>query len=354
LRAIVAARWSTGFAVALACAVAAASAAPGAAAPAARYLTFIANSRSLHPSVELAQASGASPRRLGPGVAAALAPSGGEVAVVEMVGPQANSSSELVLYRTRGGKARKLYHYDGFLSLLGWSADSRLLLAAATAGSSTGPLLVINAANGHTSTLARGTIEGASFAPDRSDRVVYAAASSLRSSAAVNLFVAQPSGARRRQLTDDGRSSFPVWGSRSIIFTRSTSRGTQKAPINQLWSVAPDGADARQLTHMSVGPLVAGLVPVAVSADGRHLLADFEGTDTSAAWTVDVHGGSASARPLNGIRDGNIPDAISRDGQRVLLTNGFEGSPSAVQAIPWGGGAPVVLAAHGANASWNS
>ncbi|HEX2703730.1 MAG TPA: hypothetical protein VHM72_09895, partial [Solirubrobacteraceae bacterium] len=195
--------------------------------------------------------------------------------------------------------------------------------------------------------------EGASFAPNRSDDIVYALAKSLRSSAPINLFVSSLHGTSKRQLTDDGHSDYPVWGARAIVFARSSPRGSQDEPINQLWSIAPSGHDARQLTHMSVGPLVAGLVPVAISANGEHVLADFEGTDTSAAWAVSVSGATAFPRALNGVADGDIPDALSRDGRTVLLTKGFEGAPTSVETIPWAGGKPTVLSAHGASASWN-
>jgi hypothetical protein len=317
-------------------------------------LTFIANSRTLHPSVEIANLNGGDPRTLGPGMSALIAPAGSLVAAIRLLPPQDNTTSELLTYPARGGAARQLYHYDGFLVLAGWSADSKLLLAYGTGNSDAGPLLVINRASGSVTTIARGVIDGASFAPNASDDVVYALAKSLLSSAPINLFISSPDGSSRRQLTRDGHSSYPVWGARAIVFARSRSRGPQDDPINQLWSITPSGADARQLTHMSVGPLVAGLVPVAMSANGEHVLADFGGTDTSAAWTVTLSGATTVARALNGVADGDSPDALSRDGATVLITNGFEGAPTSVESIPWAGGKPTVLSAHGANASWNA
>ncbi len=316
-------------------------------------LTFIANSRTLHPSVEIAGVDGSRPRRLGAGMTALVSPSGSSVAVVASVGPQSNSSSQLLLYSQHAGPARKLLREHGYLELIGWSRDSKLVLAFASGGDETGPLMIVNVANGRSTVLARGLVEGASFAPHDSYDVVYGLAKSLRVGSQVNLFVKLASGGPSVQITHDGASSDPIWGPRSIVFVRARSRGSQEAPINQLWSISPNGSGARQLTHMSVGPLVEGLVPTAISADGRHLLADFEGTDTSAAWTVDLSQPSVSPRPLNGIRDGNIADAISRDGTAVLLTNGFEGNATSVEAVPWGGGRPTVLAGHGADASWN-
>ncbi len=341
------------------CALAAALASAGllaaslAQASSAAHLTFIANSRTLSPSVEIADLNGGNARLLGAGMSALLAPSGSAVAVIRLLPPQDNATSELLTYPARGGVARRLYHYDGFLALLGWSADSKLLLADASDNANAGPLLVINTASGSVRTIARGVIVGASFAPNASDDVVYALANSLLGSAPINLFIGSARGSSRRRLTSDGHSFDPVWGARSIIFARSRSRGSQDEPINQLWSIAPSGHDATQLTHMSVGPLVAGLVPVAVSASGQHVLADFEGTDTSAAWTVNLSGSSTVPRALNGVADGDIPDGLSRDGGMVLITKGFEGAPTSVETVPWAGGEPTVLSTHGANASWN-
>jgi hypothetical protein len=341
------------------CALAAAVAAGGllvtslARASAPAYLTFISNSRTLHPSVEIANLNGSNPRRLGPGMSAIVAPSGSLVAAITLLAPQDNATSELLTYPTGGGAARRLYHYDGFLTLVGFSTDSKLLLAYGSNNSNTGPLLVINAASGSVTTIARGVVEGACFAPNASDDVVYALAKSLLGSAPVNLFISPAHGSSSRRLTGDGHSFDPVWGARAIVFARSSSRGQQDDAINQLWSIASSGRDATQLTHMSVGPLAAGLVPVAVSATGEHVLADFEGTDTSAAWTVNLGGERTVARALNGVADGNVPDGLSRDGGTVLVTKGFEGAPTSVESVPWAGGEPTVLSAHGANASWN-
>jgi hypothetical protein len=315
-------------------------------------LTFIANSRTVKPSVDIASLDGSNPRRLGPGMSAAISPSGAYVAAVELVGPQDNTSSELVLYRSAGGGAKKLYRHAGFLQLFGWSANSKLLLAWVSGANNRGPLLEINASSGSATTLASGVIEGASFAPNSSGDVVFALAKSLLGIAPVNLFVNLPSGGPALQLTRDGHSIEPLWGPKAIIFARETSRGAQDSPINQLWKIAPSGGKATQLTHMSVGPLVSGLVPIAISRNGQHLLAEFGGTDTSAAWAVNLGGGPAAPRALAGT-DGNIPDAISRNGETVLLTRGFEGAPTSVETIPWAGGKPTVLSKHGADASWN-
>jgi hypothetical protein len=316
------------------------------------YMTFIEHSRSITPSVAIANIDGSGVRTLGPGVLAQISPDGSEVAVVDDL--PGNRGATLSLYPAGGGSARELYHSAGFISLDGWSADSTMLLAFAPAGlKNLGPLLAITASSGASATIATGNIEGASFSQAGSNDIVYALSTSQLLTAPVNLFTSSPSGGDTREITDDGHSIEPLWGPHDIVFARFKLRGQDAAPINQLWSINADGTDPKQLTHMSVGMLVSGLVPVAFSADGTHLLAAYGGQDTSASWTVDLSRTPAVVRDLNHVFDGNFPDGISRDGKTVLLNKGFEDSPPSVETVPWGGGKPTVVAKHGANASWN-
>lgn len=320
---------------------------------AAAVVTWIRGANSLNGSVEIANLTGTDARRLGPGMFAAVAPDGASVAVVQLLPPADNASSELLVYPAGGASAAvRLYHCDGFLRFDGWSTDSKLILASCPRGlNDTGPLLVIAAAGGSVATIASGAIDGASFAPNASDDVVYALGSSQLLSAPVNLFATSPSGTGTQQLTHGWVISAPVWGPNYIVFARTTPRGKAIAPINQLWSIDPNGTALRQLTHMKVDPLATGLEPLAFSANGRHLLCGFGGTDQSSSWAVTLSGKTVVLRQLLG--EFSVPDAISRDGSEVLLTKGFEGEPTSVVSAPWGGGKPTVLVPHGANASWD-
>jgi Tol biopolymer transport system component len=323
-----------------------------AAAASSTYLTFIQHPRSINPTVAIANIDGTGVRTLGPGGSAEISPDGSEVAVVQTLSN--NGGSTLWLYPSAGGAARQILHAAAFISLFGWSADSALLLAYVPSGlKDVGPLLAITAASGMSATIATGDIQGASFSQQGSDDIVYALSASQLLSAPVNLFTSSASGGDTREITSDGHSVEPLWGPNGIVFARFRPRGPDKAPINQLWSIGADGSGARQLTHMSVGPLVEGLAPVAFSADGKHLLAEFGGQDTSAAWTVDLSKATVAVHDLNNHYDGNIANGISRDGKTILLTTGFEGSPTAVQTVPWHGGKPTTVSRHGADASWN-
>jgi hypothetical protein len=316
-------------------------------------VTWIKSSNSINGSVEIANLNGSDVRTLGSGMFATVAPDGASVAVVESLPPADNATSELLAYPASGGAAAvKLYHCGGFLRIDGWSTDSKLILASCPHGlEDKGPLLVIAAGGGSVATIARGVIDGASFAPNSSDDVVYALGSSQLLTAPVNLFTTSPSGTGTQQLTHGWVISAPVWGPNYIVFARTTSRGKVIAPINQLWSIDSNGTALRQLTHMKVDPLASGLEPLAFSANGQHLLCGFSGTDQSSSWAVTL--GGKTVLPHQLLNEFSVPDGISRDGSEVLLTKGFEGEPTSVVSAPWGGGKPTVLAPHGANASWN-
>ena len=317
-------------------------------------LSWVSSSSSLNGRVEVANPNGGDARALGPGTAASVAPDGASVAVVRVLPPADDATSELLVYHASGGAAAvERYHCGGFLRLDGWSTDSKLILASCPHGlDGEGPLLAIAAHGGSVTTIARGVIDGASFAPNRSDDVVYALGSSQLLSAPVNLFTTSPAGTATKQLTHGWVVSDPVWGPSYIVFARTTSRGKAIAPINQLWSIDSNGTAPTQLTHMKVDPLASGLEPVAFSADGEHLLCGFSGTDQSSSWAVTLSGGSAAPREL--LNESSVPDGISRDGAEVLLTRGFEGEPTSVVSAPWAGGEATVLAPRGAGASWNA
>jgi hypothetical protein len=335
-------------------AVTVATGATRATAPNPTYLTFIAYPHAANPSVAIATVGGNDVRILGHGSTALISPDGSSVAVISTSSTSEGSTSTLWIYPSRGGPARKLYHSSHFIYVFGWSVDSRLLLADLSGDANgIGPLLSINAANGATHTIAKGVIGGASFSQESSDDVVYSLAQSQLSSAAVNIYTSTATGGHVNEIVTGGHSTDPLWGPKGIVFVRQSSRGTNAEPLNQLWFIESNGAGARQLTHMSASPLVDGLVPVAFSANGSHLLADFQGTDTSSAWTVDLSGAKPVVRDLDGIADGNIAAGISRNGQTILIDSGFEGSPQSVETIPWAGGKPTVLAKQGAFASWN-
>jgi hypothetical protein len=203
-------------------------------------------------------------------------------------------------------------------------------------------------------TIARGQIYGASFAPSGSDRIIYGRASSSSLSAPVNLYVSNPDGSGLSALTRDGRSLNPVWGSRGIAYDQRRLRRND-APVYQIWLRPASGSRARRLTNIRVRSLASGLVPLAFSSDGRRLLAEFEGQDTSEAWTVRVPAGRARRVTVRG--RSVVGAGISGDGRTLLIEEGSfleEASAGRVATVPFAGGRSRVLISHGAQVSWNA
>jgi hypothetical protein len=308
--------------------------------------------------VWIAAPSGREPKLLGPGEEPLLAPDGQSVAA-SVFGANPEQGPALLIY-SRAGAAAVPY-----LSLrtasavaLAWSPDSRYLAVSLQSSAVTNiaqhsGLDVIDTSTGAATTIAHGQIYGASFAPDGSDRIVYGRAPSLSLSAPSNLYISQPDGAGLQALTHDGRSLNPVWGPRYIAYDRERLRRGD-APVYQIWLGSPSGGGAHRLTNLRVPSLVSGLVPMAFSGDGGRLLAEFEGQDTSEAWTVLLSSRRAHRLTVHGqpVRAAGL----SRDGRTVLIDQGsFEEPPSRgrVETIPFAGGHAKVLVAHGSQASWN-
>ena len=328
--------------------------------PASAYLAYgtATASASSQPQV-WALGMGTAPALLGPGQEPLLAPDGTLVAA--SLSASANSGPSLVIYSVAGAAT----HTYGDLATaiaepLAWSPDAKYLAVAFDATSvgdaqaRDSSLAVIEVQTGAVRTIAHGFVQGASFAPGGSDELAFGLTRSFTEGAAVNIHVVEADGSHARLLTHDGHSLNPVWGSAGIAYDRERLRHLE-FPVYEIWLARPRGGRARQLTHVKVGALVSGLVPLAFSATGSRLLAEFEGQDTSAAWTVNVGSGSARALTTPG-RHSLQGAGISKDGATVLVDeDSFESPTSAgrIVMVPFGGGPARVLVAHGAQASWN-
>ncbi|HTA34280.1 MAG TPA: hypothetical protein VK721_12735 [Solirubrobacteraceae bacterium] len=321
------------------------------------YLTETATGTS---KVWIAAVNGSDAKLLGPGQQPLLAPNGRSVAVSlfgTASGPQEHGPA-IGVYPSSGAAIADYLSLEAATATpLAWSPDSRYLAVYAQSNQTVGiaaasSLDVIDTQTGTVATIAHGVIYGASFARDGSDRLVYALAHSLSAAAKTNLYVAESDGAGVHPITSDGRSLLPVWGPSYIAYDRERQR--RLSPEYQIWLATPTDVRVRKLTHVRVGSLVQGLVPLAFSAAGSRLLAEFEGEDTSEAYAVDVTTGRA--RALHVGRQEVQSAGISSDGSTLLLdTDSFEQAPSngRIVTVPWGGGSPTVLVAHGAQASWN-
>jgi hypothetical protein len=309
-------------------------------------ITYVKTGRAL-PSVWIAAADGSQQRRLGSGDQALLSPDGTLVA--------ADRASGLTIYRGAGGSPLNAPALRSAASPLAFSPDSRYVAVLlqdtrSGLGAGNGRLDVIDLTTGTVSASAPGIVGGASFAPSGRDRVVFALAASQRSNAPQNLYEMPADGSTApRQITHDGHSTAPLWGARGIVFVRFRSRGRNEAPAYRL--ALRRGRRVRLLRSPTPGPLVEGLSPVAISADGTHLLAEFIGEDTSQAYAVDL-----SRNRYHELRRGAQGGGISRDGRTVLISfGGFEGpsTHATIATEPFAGGRAQALIHGGDSPTWN-
>jgi Tol biopolymer transport system component len=346
-------RRATGIVVGLLAAVA--GSAPMAQASASRAgIAYITGSATSAPNVWVANGSGGHARKLGKGDVPLLSPNGRTVAASN----EASSGHALILYPASGGAAKEYFNIAQVTAnALAWSPDSRYLavaLSGVNVPSLTGyGLAIIDTKTGTEKVINNGVIYGASFAPGASDELVYARASSVSGTAATNLFTVAANGTGTKQITTDRRSANPVWGKRGIAFDHEKLRPGY-APIDQIWLMQPNGSHRKQITHTNVGLLVQGLVPLAFSADGTRLAAEFEGQDTSIGYSVSILTGHSTQ-----LKVGNLAVSawgISRSGRSVLISvGGFMQPPNQgkIEEIPFSGGHATLLIAHGNFPSWN-
>ena len=324
-------------------------------------IAFVTSSEAQPESlVWTALVDGSERKLLGAGDSPLLSPDGKLVAAgLFGTGGNTERGPSLTLYSTGGAAPLRLGNLASATAVpLAWSRDSRYLAVALQSTAirniaRRSGLAVLDTTTGTLKTIASGIVYGASFAPDGSDRIVFGRSGSQAFTAAVNLYTAGPTGAGLKRITGDGRSLNPVWGPRWIAYDRERLRRGD-APVYEIWLRGSRVGAARRLTGIRVRSLVSGLVPLGFSQTGSRLLAEFEGQDTSEAWTVLVRTGRA--RPVRVGRRSVVGGQISRDGARLLVAEGgLEGPASGenVVTVPFSGGAAKLLVAHAGQPSWN-
>jgi hypothetical protein len=323
-------------------------------------VTYVTQTGSSQPVVWTIHSDGTQNTRIGPGFTPLISPSSQQVAA-SLFGASPSSSETgpaLAIYSTSGAATQTYFNLAGETAQpLAWSRDGRYVAvdiqstklknAAKLSG-----LGIVDITTGATTVIAHGQIFGASFSPNGNDEVVYGRAAAQTLTASVNVYRSNADGSGTVALTRDGRSLFPLWGSKAIAYDRERLRH-EDAPVYQIWLRSPSGK-ARRLTNVRVRTLVSGLMPFAFSADGSKLLAQFVGQDTSEAWTVQVSNGRA--RRLT-VRKHSVQAAgIASDGNTVLVDEGGIDGPASegrVGIAPFAGGNSKLLVAHGSQSSWN-
>jgi hypothetical protein len=328
--------------------------------PAVPTIAYVTESGATPPLVWTMRSDGSQKKSLGEGFSPQISPNGQQVAVSLFGAGSSETGPALGVYSTVGAPLQTYLSLKGETAQpLGWSPDGRYLAVdvqstALKHGAQRSGLGILDTRSAKLSVIVHGQLFGASFAPNGSDEVVYGLAHSQSLAARVNIYRAKPDGSHMVALTRGGRSLFPLWGPGVIAYDRERLR-RQDAPVYQLWLRSPKGK-TRRLTHVRVRTLVSGLVPVAFSGDGRKLLAQFVGQDTSEAWTVRVSSGRAHRLTPKGARLPLQAAGISNDGSTLLVNEGGVDGPASegrVATLPFAGGRSTVLVAHGSQASWD-
>lgn len=323
-------------------------------------IAYVQQTGTSQPVVWTIRADGTQNTRVGTGFTPVIAPNGVQVAASLFGANSSETGPALAVYSTSGAPTQTYFNLKGETTEpLAWSRDGRFLAVDVLSTSIKSParlsgLAIVDAMTGTAKVIAHGQVLGASFAPNGSDEVVYGLAASDSPNARVNVYRSGADGSGRTALTRDGRSLFPVWGPGGIAYDRERPRKLD-APVYQIWLRTSSGA-TRRLTNIRVRSLVSGLMPLAFSADGSRLLAQFVGQDTSEAWTVQVASGRARRLTASGAKLPLQAAGISSDGGTLLVNEGgFEGpaSEGRVATLPFAGGNSKVLVAHGSQASWN-
>lgn len=326
-------------------------------------LTFVRNP--FKPAVWVAEDNGKHAHELAAGSAPRVSPDGQTVAYSPAM--KGGAGSELVVAPVDGSaEPRRLLSNWREPFELEWSPDSSTIAALRGPEIGKRTLVLIDVATGERRVVARGYFSGISFAPEpplhpgagrrKPPRLVYGRSHSERYPLRSDIFWSDVSGGMPVQLTHDHRSTAPLWGpSGKIVFVKQLGAKKRKyGPKNELYLMNESGGKVRRLTHTKVDPLLQGLYPTQWSANGKRLLAEFEGQDTTYAVTVNPQTGAQ--RPLvEATEQGFLGWALSANGKLVLgSTGGFEPGPgNDVATIPYGGGKPKVLATNAFEPSWS-
>jgi Tol biopolymer transport system component len=321
-------------------------------------LTFVRNP--FKPVIWVAEDNGKHARKLAAGTAPRVSPDGRSVACSPA--KKGGFGSELAVAPVDGSAApHRLLSNWREPNEFAWSPDSSTIAALRGPELGKRTLVLIDVASGAQNVVAQGYFSGLSFDP-AGGQLVYAKSNSEKYPPRSDIYRFEiPIGQSIRfvppvQLTHDHRSIAPLWGPQGkIVFVKQLGAAHRKyGPKNELYLMNESGGKARRLTHTKVDPLLQGLYPTQWSANGRRLLAEFEGQDTTYAVTVNPQTGAQ--RPLvKATEQGFLGWALSANGKLVLgSTGGFEPGPgNDVATIPYGGGRPKVLAKNAFEPSWS-
>jgi Tol biopolymer transport system component len=310
--------------------------------------TIVFSKSPFRPTVWVAADDGSNRVQLADGELPRISPDGATVAYETPY--RGRTRPTLRVIAATGGDSRRLLNPVWYR--FAFSPDSRTI--AAVTGKEVGQkrLVLIDVASGRVRTVAHGQFSGFSFSPD-STMLVFARAPKDAYPPRSDLLAVPVAGGAATVLTSNHRSVDPVWGAPGIAFVRLRKPTRSGDAYKQdIYLLDPATKLVRRLTTTKVPFLLSGLDPVAWSADGTRLLAEFGGQDTSYAQTVDPATGAV--RRVGRRADGIVGYDLSADGTTILATTGGPdpGDPHDVVTIPYAGGTPTVLVTSAFNPDW--
>jgi hypothetical protein len=314
-----------------------------AAAPAAQAtLVYVKRPNSTAPQVWVADDDGAHARKVATGTRPVISPDGKWVAWRD-VGRDA-----VMLRKVKGANVRRVAS-SLQIGAMEFSPDSSRLGVVLRSR-----LLVRDLSDHGDATVAHGFVNGFSFAPDSTALVYGTTGRSDAFDAPSDLYTVTLDRARRKtRVTRDRRSLNPLWGpAGDIVFDRQSARDGD-APQYNLYAIHPDGGALRRITSLKIPPLLSGLVPLEMSADGSRLLAQFVGQDTSVGFAVNPSSGNTRALSKT-METGLVATDLTGDGRTVLgMTGGADPSNRHdVVTMPYAGGKPTVVVRRAAYPDW--
>jgi hypothetical protein len=288
-------------------------------------------------SIVIADGDGSSRRILAPGGGSFISPDGARVAVTDY--DQRLKLSRLELFSAAGGAPTRVIKV-GCVRVY-WAPDStRLACVDTDFTDKPSRLLLIYAASGATTTLGKGFFDTqVSFSPD-STKLAYAQRTAASGTSGGRLRLIDLA-TRAITTVRNNAATAPVWGLKAIAFStvKPLARGY---PLLNVAVVQPNGSGFRQLTNVRPTFGLAGLAPVAFSADGTRLLGSLSGQDTWLAYAIDPIRGTARQ-----VKTRVTPSTLTPDGRFVIgdSTGGEDFGPEGANVIrvPWAGGKATVL-----------
>ena len=199
----------------------------------------------------------------------------------------------------------------GQIDTLQFSPDSKLLGIGASTR-----VWAYNIHDRESVKAASGNIRGFSFSPDSTSIAFGTAGHNQSFDSPTDLYSFSIADKQRTRITRDRKSLNPLWTDRGIIHDRQRIRDNA-APSYNLFEIKPDGGSLRRITALTIPPLSSGLIPLELSENGKRLIAEFVGQDTSVGFAVNPKTGKVRALSRDS-ENGFVASDLTADGTTVL------------------------------------